>query len=116
MLVKSKREIISMGAAHCGAVKPTERTGKRLAPEELKRWLDEGKPCVLLDTRNDYEVRNRRRGEIERERRPPIRPPDLRYPLTCPCLVSRWTTGCGTSALAAPLHPFSSGWAPSRPP
>lgn len=39
-------------------VKPAERTGLRLEPEELKRWLDEGKPCIVLDTRNDYEVRS----------------------------------------------------------
>lgn len=25
-------------------------------PAELKRWLDEGRPVTLLDTRNDYEV------------------------------------------------------------
>lgn len=54
MLVKLKKEIISLGIA---SVKPAERTGLRLAPLELKQWLDAGKPCVLVDTRNDYELR-----------------------------------------------------------
>jgi predicted sulfurtransferase len=27
-----------------------------LAPRELKRWLDEGRDVVLLDTRNSFEV------------------------------------------------------------
>jgi UPF0176 protein len=54
MLVKLKKEIISLGIE---SVKPAVRTGLRLAPQELKQWLDAGKPCVLLDTRNDYELR-----------------------------------------------------------
>lgn len=53
MLVKVKKEIISMGDP---SIRPHEKTGARVAPAELKRWLDEGKPIVLLDTRNDYEV------------------------------------------------------------
>ena len=28
-----------------------------MPPRELKRWLDEGRPVTLLDTRNDYEVK-----------------------------------------------------------
>lgn len=54
MLVKVKKEIISMGVESC---RPAERTGPHLAPRELQRWLDEGKEVLLLDTRNDYEVR-----------------------------------------------------------
>ena len=34
-----------------------KRTAPKLAPSELKRWLDEGRPVTLLDTRNDYEVK-----------------------------------------------------------
>ena len=56
MLVKLKREIISLGEGFGEVVRPAERTGLRLEPTELKRWLDEGKPCVVVDTRNDYEV------------------------------------------------------------
>lgn len=50
MLVKIKREIIAFG-------RPTA-TGEapRLAPRELRRWLDEGRPVRLLDTRNRFEV------------------------------------------------------------
>ena len=40
-----------------GDCRPAQRTGRRLPPKELQRWLDEGKECLLLDTRNDYEVR-----------------------------------------------------------
>lgn len=53
MLVKLKKEIISMGVPE---VRPAERTGKRLEPRELKTWLDEGREFLLVDTRNDYEI------------------------------------------------------------
>jgi UPF0176 protein len=53
MLVKQKAEIIPLGVP---SVKPLEKTGARLAPEELASWLEEGREVVLLDTRNDYEV------------------------------------------------------------
>ncbi|RYD31039.1 MAG: pseudouridine synthase, partial [Verrucomicrobiaceae bacterium] len=36
---------------------PSRRTVPKLSPTELKRWLDEGRPVTLLDTRNDYEVK-----------------------------------------------------------
>jgi UPF0176 protein len=54
MLVRIKREIIAFGVA---GIAPGERTSPKLAPEELKRWLDEGRSITLLDTRNDYEVK-----------------------------------------------------------
>lgn len=50
MLVRLKKEIIAFGI-------PVTHEAPRLAPRELKRWLDEGRPVTLLDTRNDYEVR-----------------------------------------------------------
>jgi UPF0176 protein len=53
MLVKIKKEIISVGDPE---LKPEERTARRLSPAELKRWLDEGRPITLLDTRNEYEI------------------------------------------------------------
>src|SRR5689334_9717690 len=53
MLVKIKKEIITLGVPE---VRPNQETGKRLAPVELKQWLDQGRPIVLLDTRNNYEV------------------------------------------------------------
>ncbi len=54
MLVRIKKEIISFGVA---GVNPARHTSPKIAPLELKRWLDEGRPLTLLDTRNDYEVR-----------------------------------------------------------
>lgn len=53
MLVKLKREIIAFGIE---GIEPGERTSPKLPAQELKRWLDEGRPVRLLDTRNDYEV------------------------------------------------------------
>lgn len=53
MLVKIKKEIIPVG---CDGIDPDPVASPKLAPRELKRWLDEGRPVALLDTRNDYEV------------------------------------------------------------
>ena len=54
MLVRIKREIIAFGVP---GIDPARRTSPKLSPKELKRWLDEGRPLTLLDTRNDYEVK-----------------------------------------------------------
>lgn len=54
MLVKIKREIISFGI---DGIDPVNRPAPKIAPAELKRWLDEGRPVTLLDTRNTYEVK-----------------------------------------------------------
>lgn len=54
MLVKIKKEIIPMGIQ---TIVPEERTAPRVTPKELKAWLDQGKDFVLLDTRNDYEIK-----------------------------------------------------------
>jgi len=51
--VRLKREIISFRQP---AISPSRRTSPRLSPEQLKQWLDERRPVVLLDTRNDYET------------------------------------------------------------
>jgi RluA family pseudouridine synthase len=53
MLVKIKREIIAFGV---DGIDPRRYTSRRLPAEELKRWLDEGRPVTLLDTRNNFEV------------------------------------------------------------
>jgi UPF0176 protein len=53
MLVKIKKEIIVVGDSE---LDPENRTGRRLSPEQLKAWLDEGRPVTLVDTRNAYEV------------------------------------------------------------
>jgi UPF0176 protein len=54
LLVKVKKEIIAFGVP---GVMPETYTSKKLPAQELKQWLDEGRPVTLLDTRNDYEVR-----------------------------------------------------------
>jgi UPF0176 protein len=54
MLVRIKKEIISFGFE---SIRPAEYTSRKIAANELKKWLDEGKPVTLLDTRNDYEVK-----------------------------------------------------------
>lgn len=58
MLVKHKREIIRMDRP---AVRPAARRAPAVAPETLRRWLDQGhddtgREVVLLDTRNAFEV------------------------------------------------------------
>jgi RluA family pseudouridine synthase len=54
MLVRLKKEIIAFGVP---GIDPARRTSPKLAPRQLKAWLDEGRPLTLLDTRNDYEVK-----------------------------------------------------------
>src|SRR3954451_18769089 len=54
MLVRIKKEIIAFGVP---GVEPRKRTSPKLSPQELKRWLDEGRSVTLLDTRNTYEVK-----------------------------------------------------------
>lgn len=51
--IKVKREIIAFGVA---GIDPRQYTSRRLSPADLKRWLDEGRPVTLLDTRNEFEV------------------------------------------------------------
>ncbi len=53
MLVRLKKEIISFGVE---GIDPGRETSPKLAPAQLKRWLDEGRDITLLDVRNDYEV------------------------------------------------------------
>jgi UPF0176 protein len=58
MLVKIKREIIRMNQP---AVRPAEGRAPSVSASTLARWLaqghdDEGRPVVMLDTRNAFEV------------------------------------------------------------
>jgi len=53
LLVKIKREIVTMRRPE---IDPARAPAPRLAPQELKRWLDQGRDIVLLDTRNRFEV------------------------------------------------------------
>ena len=54
MLVKVKKEIIAFGVP---GIDPAQAPAPRVSPKQLAQWLDEGKPLMLLDTRNEYEVR-----------------------------------------------------------
>lgn len=54
MLVRIKKEIIAFGVE---GIEPAKYTSPRLEPKVLKQWLDEGRPVILYDTRNDYEVK-----------------------------------------------------------
>lgn len=53
MLVRLKKEIIAFGIKE---IAPERETSPKLSARELKKWLDEGRPIRLLDTRNDYEI------------------------------------------------------------
>ncbi len=66
MLVKIKKEIIAFGV---DGIDPDREPAPRISAVELKRWLDEGRPVTLLDTRNDFEIdlgtfRNARRAGV----------------------------------------------------
>lgn len=54
MLVKLKKEIIPSGDPD---IAPHNYTGPHVSAETLHSWLSEGRDVVLLDTRNDYEVK-----------------------------------------------------------
>lgn len=54
MLVRIKKEIISMGVDE---INPFQFTGQKISPKELSNRLDNNEEIVLLDTRNEYEVR-----------------------------------------------------------
>ena len=54
MLVRIKKEIISMGIEK---INPFQFTGQKISPKELNNKLNNNEEIVLLDTRNEYEVR-----------------------------------------------------------
>ncbi|MFI4937581.1 MAG: rhodanese-related sulfurtransferase [Candidatus Berkiellales bacterium] len=53
MKVLIKAEIITMGVPW---VDPANHSAPAVSAEEFKQWLDEKKPLVILDTRNQYEI------------------------------------------------------------
>ena len=55
LLVKLKKEIISFGVPE---INPAKQPAERLSAGILKAWLDEGREVVLLDTRNEFEVKH----------------------------------------------------------
>ena len=54
MLVRLKKEIISLGMDD---IRPSEFTGPNIKPEQFQEMLDKEEEVIVLDTRNDYEVR-----------------------------------------------------------
>src|SRR5437667_1173203 len=50
--VRIKREIVAMGRSE---VNPLRRPAARISARELRRWLDQGRDFILLDTRNRFE-------------------------------------------------------------
>ncbi|MEO8402904.1 MAG: rhodanese-like domain-containing protein [Gammaproteobacteria bacterium] len=54
MKVKLKDEIITLREPN---INPAVKTAPAISPREFKQWLDEKRDIVVLDTRNDYEVR-----------------------------------------------------------
>lgn len=54
MLVKIKREIIAFGI---DGIEPDRKTSPKISASELKDWIDSGRDLVLLDVRNNFEVR-----------------------------------------------------------
>ena len=54
MLVRLKKEIISLGMDD---IRPIEFTGPNIKPEQFQEMLDKEEEVIVLDTRNDYEVR-----------------------------------------------------------
>jgi UPF0176 protein len=62
LLVKVKSEIIRMNQH---GVQPRAKRAPAVAPQQLKRWLDQGhddagRPVLMLDTRNSFEVEHGR--------------------------------------------------------
>ena len=54
MLVRIKKEIISMSVDQ---IDPFTFTGEKISPKELHKKLNNKEDIILLDTRNEYEVR-----------------------------------------------------------
>ena len=54
MLVRLKKEIISLGMDE---IRPLEFTGPNIKPLEFKKILDNSDEVIVLDTRNEYEIR-----------------------------------------------------------
>ncbi|CAK4668690.1 hypothetical protein AeMF1_020883 [Aphanomyces euteiches] len=54
-LVRIKREVISMGMDNVNPA--VDGLADHIAPEEFKEWMDQDKDMLILDTRNDYELR-----------------------------------------------------------
>ena len=54
MLVKIKPEIITFKTDN---IEPHSFTAPHISPQTLKEWYEQNRDMVILDTRNDYEIR-----------------------------------------------------------
>ena len=54
MLVKRKKEIISLGMDE---IRPADFSGQRISPGEFRKIIESDEDILVLDTRNDYEIR-----------------------------------------------------------
>jgi UPF0176 protein len=54
LLVKIKKELVPVGSQD---INPAIRTAPRLTPSEFNSWLSQGKNLILLDARNEYEIK-----------------------------------------------------------
>lgn len=53
LLVRLKKEIISMGHP---LIQPEKKQAAYVSPETLQAWYREGRPVLMLDVRNRYEI------------------------------------------------------------
>jgi UPF0176 protein len=53
--IKVRPEIVSLHLEN--DLNPNQVTGKRLSPEQLKQWYEEGRKFKIVDMRNDYEFK-----------------------------------------------------------
>ncbi len=54
--VKVRKEIVSLHLDENEDINPNVVTGKKLKPDELRKWYEENKNFYIVDMRNDYEL------------------------------------------------------------
>ena len=72
LVVKVRKEVVTLGLPPEEDFKPRETTGKYLSPEELHAWFTKKNPddFVIVDMRNDYEHQS---GHFKGSVLPPLR-------------------------------------------
>ena len=54
--VKVRKEIVSLHLDENEDINPNVVTGKKLKPDELRKWYEDNKDFYIVDMRNDYEL------------------------------------------------------------
>ena len=54
--VKVRKEIVSLHLDDKEDINPNVLTGKKLKPDELRKWYEDNKDFYIVDMRNDYEL------------------------------------------------------------